>query len=98
MSSISPWLGAGRAGLTGWILLGATAAQAVNDLPGGPAVRQMSYAKPATQIAAQMDWLHSVMMVICVLINIVTELLAGRFGMFINDKFFEKGAKESRLG
>ena len=25
MSSISPWLGAGRAGLTGWILLGATA-------------------------------------------------------------------------
>ncbi|GAB1435719.1 cytochrome c oxidase subunit II [Sphaerotilus sulfidivorans] len=70
MSSISPWLGAGRAGLTGWILLGATAAQAVNDLPGGPAVRQMSYAKPATQIAAQMDWLHSVMMVICVLICI----------------------------
>jgi cytochrome c oxidase subunit 2 len=70
MSSISPWLGAGRAGLTGWILLSATAAQAVNDLPGGPAVRQMSYAKPATQIAAQMDWLHSVMMVICVLICI----------------------------
>ena len=70
MSSISPWLGAGRVGLTGWILLGATAAQAVNDLPGGPAVRQMSYAKPATQIAAQMDWLHSVMMVICVLICI----------------------------
>ena len=70
MSSISPWLGAGRAGLTGWILLGATAAQAVNDLPGGPSVRQMSYAKPATQIAAQMDWLHSVMMVICVLICI----------------------------
>ena len=70
MSSISPWLDAGRVGLTGWILLGATAAQAVNDLPGGPAVRQMSYAKPATQIAAQMDWLHSVMMVICVLICI----------------------------
>lgn len=70
MSSISPWLDAGRVGLTGWILLGATAAQAVNDLPGGPGVRQMSYAKPATQIAAQMDWLHSVMMVICVLICI----------------------------
>ena len=38
------------------------------------------------------------MMVACVLINIVTELLAGRFGVFINDKFFEKGTKESRLG
>ena len=35
---------------------------------------------------------------ICVGINVVTELLAGRFGLFINDKFFEKSAKESRLG
>ena len=49
--------------------------------------------------AQQMVSMYTVdMMVICVLINIVTELLAGRFGMFINDKFFEKGAKESRLG
>ena len=49
--------------------------------------------------AQQMVAMYTVdMMVICVLINIVTELLAGRFGMFINDKFFEKGAKESRLG
>ena len=46
--------------------------------------------------AQQMVAMYTVdMMVICVLINIVTELLAGRFGMFINDKFFEKGAKES---
>lgn len=49
--------------------------------------------------AQQMVAMYTVdMMVICVLINIVTELLAGRFGMLINDKFFEKGAKESRLG
>ncbi|MFM2341813.1 MAG: cytochrome c oxidase subunit [Pseudomonadota bacterium] len=70
MSRISPWLRAGRAGLIGAIAWTASVAHAVNDLPGGPAVRQMSYAKPATQIAAQMDWLHTVMMVICVLICI----------------------------
>lgn len=49
--------------------------------------------------AQQMVAMYTVdMMVACVLINIVTELLAGRFGVFINDKFFEKGTKESRLG
>ena len=49
--------------------------------------------------AQQMVSLYTVdMMLICVGINVVTELLAGRFGLFINDKFFEKSAKESRLG
>ena len=49
--------------------------------------------------AQQMVSLYTVdMMLICVGINVVTALLAGRFGLFINDKFFEKGAKESRLG
>ena len=35
--------------------------------------------------------------VICVLVNIVLELIAGRFGLFINNKFFEKNSKQSRL-
>ena len=42
-----------------------TMALAVNDLPGGPGVRQMDFQTPATQIAAQQHWLHVMMMVIC---------------------------------
>ncbi len=42
-----------------------TMALAVNDLPGGPGVRQMDFHTPATQIATEQHWLHVVMMVIC---------------------------------
>lgn len=59
------WRHAGPWSLGAWASLATTASWAVNDLPGGPAVWQMSYAKPATQVAAQMDWLHTVMMIIC---------------------------------
>jgi cytochrome c oxidase subunit 2 len=43
-------------------------AAAVNDLPGGPAVNQLNLHPPASQIAAQQEWLHWVMMIICVVI------------------------------
>ena len=46
----------------------ATAAHAVNDLPGGPAVRQLTRHPPATKIAAEQHSLHWMMMVICMLI------------------------------
>ncbi|NRT57089.1 cytochrome c oxidase subunit II [Sphaerotilus uruguayifluvii] len=65
MTKTAPGSLAGRAGLFAAALLASSAALAVNDLPGGPAVNQMGYARPATQIAAQMDWLHTMMMVIC---------------------------------
>lgn len=32
-----------------------------------------------------------------VVINVILELLAGRFGLFINNKFFEKSSKQSKL-
>jgi len=59
--------------LTRWSLaLGAglftQAALAVNDLPGGPAVRQIDLHPAASRIAEQQQWLHNVMMVICVVI------------------------------
>lgn len=48
-----------------------TMALAVNDLPGGPGVRQMDFHTPATQIASEQHWLHVMMMVICGVICLV---------------------------
>jgi cytochrome c oxidase subunit 2 len=45
-----------------------TAAHAVNDLPGGPAVRQLNLAPPVTKIAEEQHFLHWMMMIICVVI------------------------------
>jgi len=42
-----------------------TAAQAVNDLPGGPAVNQLNLAPAATKIAEEQHWLHWFMLIIC---------------------------------
>ncbi len=50
------------------VMLTAGLAQAVNDLPGGPGVRQLDLPLGVTQIAQQQHWLHNVMLVICVLI------------------------------
>ena len=47
---------------------GVQAAYAVNDLPGGPAVRQTGWDTPVTAIAADIAWLHTVMLVICTVI------------------------------
>src|SRR5512139_1823315 len=50
-------------------LLAATQAWArVDDLPGGPAVNQLNLAPPATKIAADLIWLHWVMLGICLVI------------------------------
>ena len=45
-----------------------TAAYAVNDLPGGPAVNQLNLHAPATKLAADQGDLHVFMMVICMVI------------------------------
>jgi len=49
-------------------LLTASAAWAVNDLPGGPGVRQLGLQTPVTKIAEQEASLHSFMLVVCVVI------------------------------
>jgi cytochrome c oxidase subunit II len=46
----------------------ATAAFAVNDLPGGPAVNQLNLHPPATKIAEEQQWLHWFMLIICTVI------------------------------
>ena len=48
-----------------WI---STAAYAVNDLPGGPAVNQLNLHPAATRIAEEQHWLHWFMMAICLVI------------------------------
>jgi len=45
-----------------------TAAHAVNDLPGGPAVRQLNLAPAVTKIAEEQQWLHWFMLIVCCVI------------------------------
>ena len=42
-----------------------SAAHAVNDLPGGPAVNQLNFAPAATKVAEEQHWLHWFMMILC---------------------------------
>ena len=53
------------AALGAWV---STAAYAVNDLPGGPAVRQLNMHPAVTRIAEEQHWLHWFMMIVCVVI------------------------------
>jgi len=46
----------------------ATTSFAVNDMTGGPAVRQLNFQPPVTGIASDIYQLHTLMMVICVVI------------------------------
>jgi cytochrome c oxidase subunit 2 len=62
------WRRAGEAGLGLAALMAAPAALAVNDLPGGPAVRQLDLQAPATRIAAEVSTLHHWMMIVCLAI------------------------------
>lgn len=52
-----------------------SAAHAVNDLPGGPAVRQLNLHPAVTRIAEEQAWLHWFMLIIC------TVIFIGVFGV-----------------
>ena len=65
-NSLSSRLGAFA--VTAGALLYTQAALAVNDLPGGPAVNQLDLHPPVTKIAAEHQWLHYFMLVICAVI------------------------------
>ncbi|MEZ0309145.1 MAG: cytochrome c oxidase subunit II [Ramlibacter sp.] len=47
-----------------------TAAHAVNDLPGGPAVRQLNLHPAASRMAVEQAWLHWFMLITCTVIFI----------------------------
>jgi cytochrome c oxidase subunit 2 len=64
---------AARIGLAASVLLATQLAHAqrtVQSLPGGPAVNQIDLHPPASQMAAEIQWLHNVVMLICVVIFI----------------------------
>jgi cytochrome c oxidase subunit 2 len=55
--------------LGAWGVLGA--AHAVQDLPGGPAVRQLNLHAAATRIAVEQSWLHWFMLITCIVIFVL---------------------------
>ncbi len=63
-ASLLPALGAAAGA---WF---STAAHAVNDLPGGPAVRQLNLGPAVTKIAEEQQWLHWFMLIVCTVIFI----------------------------
>jgi len=65
IKNISAWLSQGAISVAAWM---STAAWAVNDLPGGPAVRQLNLQPAVTKIAEEQGWLHWFMLIICTVI------------------------------
>jgi len=52
------------------VTLASGLAHAVNDLKGGPAVRQLDLHRPVTKIGLDQVWLHDFMLVVCLVIFI----------------------------
>jgi len=59
------------AALGAGVWLDVAAQQAVNDLPGGPAVNQLNFHPPVTKIAEEQHWLHWFMLIICTVIFVL---------------------------
>jgi len=59
---------AGQLSLVFGAALASTAALAVNSLPGGPAVNQLDLPPPVTKIAAEQQYLHNFMLILCLVI------------------------------
>ena len=66
------------------------AAFAVNNLPGGPAVNQLDLHPPVTRIAADQQWLHYFMLVIC------TVIFVGVFGVMFYSIFKHRRSKGAK--
>jgi cytochrome c oxidase subunit 2 len=69
MTMRSLWRGCGQLLLAGSAALGVPA-WAVNDLPGGPAVKQLNFPPPMSPIGVDQQWLHNFMLIICLVIFI----------------------------
>lgn len=70
--------------------LAASAASAVNSLPGGPAVNQIDLHPPVTRIAAEQQWLHNFMLIICLLIFV------GVFGVMFYSIFKHRKSRGAK--
>lgn len=77
----------GQIGLGAAALLASSAAMAVKDLPGGPAVNQLDLHPAVTKIAAEQQWLHWFMMIICLVIFVAV------FGVMFYSIFAHRKSK-----
>ncbi|NUZ07040.1 cytochrome c oxidase subunit II [Piscinibacter koreensis] len=80
----------GRLGPAVVASLAAMAAQAANDLPGGPANNQHGFPTPFSRIAVEQQWLHNFVMLICIVIFI------GVFGVMFYSIFKHRRSKGAR--
>jgi cytochrome c oxidase subunit II len=95
MNSIrTHWSKLGQLSLTLGALLATTAALAVKDLPGGPAVNQLDLHPPVTQIAADQRYLHNFMMILC---TVIFVLVFGVMFYSIYKHRRSKGAKAANF-
>jgi cytochrome c oxidase subunit II len=70
--------------------LAATAALAVNSLPGGPAVNQIDLHPPVTQIATDIQTLHFWLLIVCLVIFIAV------FGVMFYSVFMHRKSKGAK--
>ncbi|MDW3681441.1 cytochrome c oxidase subunit II [Cupriavidus sp. CuC1] len=84
------WKKASAACLVGASLLTSHAALAVEDMPGGPAVRQLNLTEPVTKIAEQIHWLNWMMLIMC------TVIFIGVFGVMFYSVFKHRKSKGAK--
>jgi cytochrome c oxidase subunit 2 len=78
---------AGQFSLALGAALATSAAMAVNNLPGGPAVNQLDLHPPVTKIAAEQQYLHNFMMILCLVIFVAV------FGVMFYSVFKHRKSK-----
>jgi cytochrome c oxidase subunit 2 len=81
---VAAWAASAMAVQVSW------AAQAVHDLPGGPAVNQLDLHPPVTRIAAEQQSLHYLMLYICVAIFVAV------FGVMFYSVFKHRKSKGAK--
>ena len=81
---------AGQLAVTLGALLATHLALAVNSLPGGPAVNQLNLDPPVTEIAADQQWLHYFLLVIC------TVIFIGVFGVMFYSIFYHRKSRGAK--
>ncbi len=84
------WSKLGQLSLLLGALLATTAALAVKDLAGGPAVNQLDLHPPVTQIAADQMALHDYMMILCTVIFVLV------FGVMFYSIFKHRRSKGAK--
>ena len=80
----------GQLAVTLGALLATHLALAVNSLPGGPAVNQLNLDPPVTEIAADQQWLHYFLLVIC------TVIFIGVFGVMFYSIFYHRKSRGAK--